>query len=118
MITKIVAQLKTGSVKNVYPFGMMEEYPISPYVVVKPESAPGGIRNYRIIAHFPPDYITDLEDYAFNEISVLLEDFEATDRHGNTVRLFDAEQFTDILSVSDDKTISMERVYFTPSRLH
>jgi len=41
MITKIVAQLKTGSVKNVVPFGM-GSLPAPPYTVVKGERDPTG----------------------------------------------------------------------------
>jgi len=118
MISKIVAKLKTGSIKKVFPFGMLDNYPDPPYVVVRPEAVPNVGRRYRIIAHFLPCHIIDLEDYTFNEVSVLLEDFEATDRHGNNVKLLDEESYTDIIADNDDKTISMERSYYTPFRLH
>ena len=117
MITKIVAQLKTGSIKNVVAFGA-PSLPAPPYVVVKPErDGIGRGRAYRIIAHFMPGQNIFLEDYVFNELSNLLDNFTARSRHNNYNRLLTEQDYTDIITSNDDKTISMERVFLLPSRL-
>ena len=116
MITRFVERLKTGTVKNVVPFGV-STMPSPPYVVVKPESAQNG-RNFRIIPHFGVGQNILLENYVFNELSTLLKNFVTTDRNGNNVKIKDAEEYTDIVCENDDSTISMERVFYIPSRLH
>ena len=116
MTTRIVERLKTGSVKNVVPFGIAT-MPAAPYVVVKPESGVGE-RSFLIIAHFKAGQNILLEDYIFNEVSELLKNFVTTDRHGNNVRIKDADKYTDIVVENDDSTISMERIFYVPSRLH
>jgi hypothetical protein len=116
MTTRIVERLKTGSVKNVVPFGIAT-MPAAPYVVVKPESVVGE-RSFLIIAHFKAGQNILLEDYIFNEVSELLKNFVTTDRHGNNVRIKDADKYTDIVVENDDSTISMERIFYVPSRLH
>jgi hypothetical protein len=115
MIDKVVAQLKTGTIKNVIPFGF--QTPNAPYVCVKPESVPMG-RAFRCIVHVKPDYVLDMENYLFNELSTLLKDWRTTDRHGNTVTVKDGDEYTDIVAVNDDSTISMERVFYVPAKLH
>ena len=40
MITKIVAKLKEGTIKNVVPYGKAKPMPAAPYIVVKEESDP------------------------------------------------------------------------------
>ena len=116
MTTRIVERLKTGSVKNVVQFGIAT-MPAAPYVVVKPEASGNG-RNFLVIAHFKAGQNILLENYIFNEVSTLLKNFVTTDRHGNNVRIKDAEKYTDIVVENDDSTISMERVFYVPSRLH
>lgn len=117
MITKIVEQLKTGSIKNVFPFGYLTDMPEPPYIIVKPEAVQD-LRNFRIFVHYPPGHITDIEDYIFNELSDLLKNFQAVDRHGNTVKVFDNESYTDLVTDNDDNTISMERTFYIPFRLY
>lgn len=117
MITKIVEQLKTGSIKNVYAFGQITTTPEAPYIIVKPEAVQD-LRNFRIFVHYPPAYNLDIEDYVFNELSDLLKNFQATDRYGNTVTVKDNESYTDLVTDNDDKTISMERTFYVPFRLH
>ncbi len=111
MLTKVVAALKTGSVKNVVPFGMA--LPAPPYVVVKPESAISG-RRFRVIAHFSRGQILQMEDY-IREVCALLSEFQATSRHGAVNRLGRVEQIQDIAAVSDDNTISMEAAFVMPT---
>jgi hypothetical protein len=111
MLTKIVAKLKTGSVKNVIPFG--DSPPAAPYTVVKPETSMGG-RRFRVIAHRAKGQQIQLEDY-IREVIVLLEDFQATSRGGAVNRLGRVESITDIGAVSDDSTISMEAAFVMPT---
>jgi len=115
LLPKVVARLKTGSIKNVVPFG--SDLPAAPYVVVKPESGPVG-RLLRIIAHRAQGEQLKLEDYVFGELSTLLSGFESTDRHGNLFKVRSTEEWIDVAAVSDDSTISMERVFYVPQRLH
>jgi hypothetical protein len=112
MLTKVVAVLKTGSVKNVVPFG--SKLPVPPYDVVKPEIVPGIGRRFRVIAHRLQGEQIQLEDH-IREVIGLLEDFQATSRHGAVNRLGRVESITDIGAVSDDSTISMEAAFVMPT---
>lgn len=116
MLTKIYAQLKTGSVKNVAMYGS-KTLPSAPYVVIKPiEDSLGRGIVYKIFAHFDPDYQIYLEDYVRSELVELLDDFKATTRHGNykVLELLEGEtQVTPI--INDDGTISMSRSFLSPS---
>lgn len=117
MITKIVERLKTGTVKNVVPYGVAS-LPAPPSVVVRPEAdGLGRGRLFRIIAHFQPGQQTWLEDYIFDEVSDLLTDYKAVSRHGNTNIVRDVEDYIDTVVSNDDGTISMERRFLVPSRL-
>lgn len=114
MITKIVDRLKTGRITNVVAYGQ-EQGLNPPYVVVKPEVDPlGNGRIFRVITHMLPGQQIFLEDYTFNELFDLLNKFYITDRHGNHNILLTRNEFTDIIIGNDDKTISMERVFFAP----
>ena len=117
MITKIVAQLKTGSVTNVVPFGM-GAMPAPPYTVVKLERDPTGAGTlYRIIAHYNPGQITFLEDYIQNEVPDLLDDFATTTRHGNYQKMELMDEWGGIITDNDDKTISMEKIFLVPGKM-
>ncbi len=117
MTTKIVAQLKTGSIERVVQFGV-EQLPEPPYVVVKPEKDPFNRgRRYRIIAHFKPGQNIWLEDYIFNELTDLLDNFSTESRHGNYNTLLTENDYNDIVINNDDKTISMERIFLLPTRI-
>lgn len=117
MITKIVEQLKTGSIKAVVPYGT-KDLPDPPYVVVKPVKDPlNRGRLYRIIPHFLPGQNIFLEDYLFNELSDLLEGFATESRHGNYNSLLTENDYTDIVDSNNDKTINMERMFLVPSRI-
>jgi predicted glycosyltransferase len=120
MLTEIVARLKSGSVPNVVPFG--SSLPSPPYVVVRPETVPATSlsgsttqgRRFRVIAHFEQGQQVMLEDYLREAIS-LLQNYQATSRHGAVNRLGLVESITDIAAVSDDATISMEAAFFMPT---
>jgi hypothetical protein len=117
MTTKIVEQLKTGTIKNVAPFGS-KKLPAPPYVVVKPERDPlNRGRMYRIIVHYKPGQNKWLEDYITNDLTDLLDNFSAYSRHGNYNTLLTENDYTDIVIDNDDGSISMERTFLLPTRI-
>lgn len=111
MQIKIIDQLKTGSIKNILPFGSGEQQQ-PPYVVVKKETELNGIR-YRIIPHFQINQQIFLEDYTFGEVPNLLNDFSAISRHGNNNQLELLEK-SDIIINNSDGTISAEISFLAP----
>lgn len=114
MIDKIIAQLKTGTIKNVVPFGYGSR-PAPPYIVVSQMTDPIGRGIvYRIHVHMMPGQNLDLMDYTIEDISTLLDGFEATTRHANTNTIERGDINYRILS-NDDETISMSRDYLMPS---
>ncbi len=115
MITKIIEKLKTGSIKNVVPYGTIP-LPAPPYVVVRPEAdGLGRGKIFRIFAHFLPGQNIFLEDYIQKDLTNLLRYFTATTRHGNSNKLFTEQDYSDII-VNDDGTISKERRFLMQSR--
>lgn len=113
MIGAIITQLKTGSISNVIIYG--SERPAPPYVVVRPEANERG-RLFRIFVHYSPGGQAWLEDYCFNEVVILLDNFTAVTRHGNDNQLLIQQDYQDIIVNNDDGTISMERRFLMPSR--
>jgi hypothetical protein len=109
---KVVARLKTGSIKNVVPFG--SRLPAAPYVVVKEEPAPGNEVRFRVIAHMVEGQDLALRSYIFNELSGLLSGFEADSSSGNHFQIDDPGEWYAVGAVSDDSTISMERCFYAP----
>ncbi len=114
MVPKVVAKLKTGSVKSVVPFGKLD-MPSPPYDVVKTEIVPGVGRRFRVIAHRAPTEREQLEDH-IREVVRLLEKFQAKSRHGAVNRLGRVESIVDVSVTSDDGTISMEAAFIMPTR--
>lgn len=114
MIDKIIARLKTGTIKNVYEFGTVQTK-LAPYIVVKGEKDALGIgEEYRIFVHMPPGQQIALEDYLFNTLSVLLPNgFTVTTRNGNTAELLHTQEWSGTIT-NDDGTISMERSFLMP----
>jgi hypothetical protein len=116
MLTKIIAQLTTGSIKNVVAFGSLR--PAAPYVVVREEPAPKSEVRFRVIAHMAPSVgaAFALDAYIKSELSTLLSAFEADDRFGNHFQLDEPEdkEWSGVGAVSDDNTISMERCFYAP----
>ena len=118
MFTVIVARLRTGSIPDVVPFGT-STLPAPPYVVVKPEKdALGRGRAFRIIPHAAPDQQVFLQDYLFEELSTLLDGYTTDSRLGNRNQVYSENDWSDLIGNNDDGTISMERVFLVPSRIH
>jgi hypothetical protein len=117
MITKIVAQLKTGSIKKVIPYG--KPIPTPPYIVVKEFTHPMG-NGYFIIVHFNQGQQILLDDYIKKDIPTLLNNFKATTRNGNLQELQSDifEPIPELQVQNDDDTISKERVYWMPDKLN
>jgi hypothetical protein len=111
----IVKRLRTGKIKNVVEFGTPPTS--SPYIVVKFERVPGG-RNVRVIVHYEQGYGKDLERYIFKDLSLLLRNWKGMDSCGNTFKVKETDEYTDVVVTNDDTTISMERVFYVPLRLH
>lgn len=117
MLTKIIAQLKTGNIKNVVAFGVAT-MPSTPYVVVKPAMDPlGRGRLIQIFAHFAPGSNLFLEDYIVDELPTLLKDFHASTRHGNTQQVQDLYEYEEVVTENDDKSISMKRTFLVPGKV-
>ena len=116
MINEIVIRLQTGSIGSVVKFGT-RELPAPPYICVKMEKHPVG-RGIRIIAHDIPDNQNILEDYIFRESSEILKNYKFTDAASNYYVIKDADEYTEVVADNDDGTISMERLFFVPNRLH
>lgn len=118
MITKIIAQLKLGTITNVVPYGT-KPLPAAPYVVVKPEIDGLGVgRGFRIIIHMLPGQIIALEDYRNITIPALLLDFTTTtvlDRHNRSQILIRQPDDNEIVTSNDDNTISLECLYLQPT---
>ena len=116
MLDVIITQIKTGTIKNVVPFGYSR--PPIPYVVVKPEEDPlRRGRMFRVFVHVGNTGQNQLEDYVFNELSTLIGDRVFTTRNGNQVKLYAQESFQDIITNNDDGSISMGRDFLAPFRL-
>jgi len=118
VITKIIAQLKLGTITNVVPYGT-KPLPAAPYVVVKPEIDGLGVgRGFRIIIHMLPGQIIALEDYRNITIPALLLDFTTTtvlDRHNRSQILIRQPDDNEIVTSNDDNTISLECLYLQPT---
>lgn len=71
----------------------------------------------RIFIHMSPGQQIFLEDYAFNTVPGLLDDFDADDRFGNYNAVLPTSDYGDIVTNNDDGTISMERRFLVPQVL-
>ena len=114
MITKIVAELNAiaGNHPIAVKFGDGAP-PAPPYVVVKQESGNMQCR-YRIIAHFAKGQQTYLEDYLRISVGNALDYKKLTDRYGCINVLEPTPEISGTNAISDDGTISMDRVYVMP----
>lgn len=112
MLGAIITRLKTGTYKTVVPFGSARPEP--PYVVVKPMADFRG-RRFWIYIHMQPGQQAWMENYIFGELTTLLDDYVAEDRHENTHELLTDSEYQDIMT-NDDGTISMGRPFLMPSR--
>jgi hypothetical protein len=115
MIDTIITQLKTGRIKNVVAYGG-NRTPATPYIVVKIEG-----QTVRVWIHMQPGQQLFLDDYWREDLSDLLTGFQATTRHGNTMKLYDppgeftVPEYSGIITHNDDGTISRERRFHLPS---
>jgi hypothetical protein len=116
MTPAIINRLKEGWIKNVVAFGTTDA-PATPYIVVRMMSQPGVGRQVVIFVHMDPDQQVDLEDFVFNDLSVLLTDFRGVSRHGNHFKVSAVEEWQEIVTQNDDGSISMERRFLLPSLL-
>jgi len=116
VIDKIIAQLKTGVIKDVIPFGSSAT-PASPYIVVKQDANPPNGVTYRIFVHMEKDQQIFLEDYIRNDLSILLNGFSSETRYGNYNEIETEQDFSSIIINNDDGTISMERSFSMATRL-
>lgn len=115
MITKIVAKLKEGTIKNVVPYGKAKPMPAAPYIVVKEESDPLGRGTiYRVIIHVAPGANIFLKTF-MAEVQALLDNFEAETYLGNWQRIYADGPLSGIIVDNDDGTIAMERNYLSPT---
>lgn len=117
MITKIIEQLKTGTIKNVVPFG--SPVPSTPYIVVKEFTHPMGT-GFFVTTHMDQGQQIFLDDYVKKDIPELLNDFKATTRNGNLQQLHQ-DIFSPIPELqihNDDDSISKERVFWMPDKLN
>jgi hypothetical protein len=120
LITAIIDRLKTGTIKNVYPRGSIVQNPSAPYVVVwGPELIPQpgyddrGKNEYFISVHFQRGFINDLDDYIYNEIINLLNNYRIISRDGRKATLKISGAPSTLIEGNDDVTISKERVFIT-----
>ena len=117
MIVKIVEQIKTGNIKNVYRFGQ-DFNPNPSYVVVRKEvDGLGRGIIFRIFVHMLPGQDLFLDDYCDTELDTLLDGFSATDRHGNYNELEILQDWVETVTNTKDGTIFKERRYLMPSKI-
>lgn len=112
MLGTIITRLKTGTYTTVVPYGSAR--PAPPYVVVRPTADFRG-RRFWVYLHMDPGQQSWIEDYVFGELTDLLDEYVADDRHNNTNRLVTDNEYQDIIT-NDDGTISMGRAFLMPSR--
>lgn len=118
MLTDVVAELKSGTIKAVVPFGN-DGTPSDPmYLVVKQErDTLGRGWAYRVIGHARPGQQKFLHQYMVKDVSDLLKDKVILCAEGNRMKLEDTGEITGFITGNDDGTISMERVFLEPSIL-
>ena len=118
MIKEVETRLKTGSIKDVVTF--CNPLPAPPYVVLKPETFITG-RGIRVIVHYTKGQqmytkngvnYTPLDDYIYNELPSLIKDWSFINNHGETMTVRDTGEITDVSAVSDDNTVSMDRLFY------
>jgi hypothetical protein len=119
VIKAVVDRLKTGSIKNVIPFGNSSTIPPLPYVCVKPE--PGAMndrQNFRIIVHRKQGEQVLLEKYIYEELNGLLNSgvwFEKSG--GGKFRVMNNNDWYGPYAEDSDKSLVMERIFYAPKRL-
>lgn len=125
MIEKIIEQITAYSLSVNRPVTCVEfgggNLPKPPYVVVRQEKDSGGAGTaFRITSHFQPGQQALLRSYNRQTIGEALDGFKSVNNSGNYNEL---KQDWDSLSgpivaTNDDKTISLERLYYMGDRLY
>lgn len=112
----IIERLKTGSIKNVVPFGT-DTFGVPPYVVVKLETGNERI-TVRVILHIEQGTQQLYRKYLFEEVSTLLRNWRGKDNSGNNFILRDTGDWSEVSALTDDNSLSMERIFYVPFRTH
>jgi hypothetical protein len=120
VVTAIINQLKTGSIKTVKQRGSTKVNLQPPYVIVwgpeliqKPGYENRGKNQYFIAAHFKRGFGNQLDDYIIDEVVTLLNKQILTTRDLRDVRLKVSGGPSNMIEGHDDKTISKERIFIT-----
>lgn len=120
MITAIINKLKTGTISNVYPRGCGVENPPAPYVIVwgpelivQPGEDNRGKNQYFVSVHFSRGFINQLDDYIYNEVVDLLNNFRCVMRDLRKATLKISGAPSNLIEGNDDNTISKERIFIT-----
>lgn len=111
-LEEIVAKLKTGTIKNVVPYG--SALPAPPYIVVKEEPAPGlGYTRYRIIVHMAIGQVSPLAKYVRKDLYSLLSLFSLHNGGLDVVNQVDTlENISALIAENSDGTIAQERLFY------
>lgn len=121
ILKELIAQVKTGTITNVQTRGNLEAYPggkdvndlMAPYVLVYDDFAvntyyptDNTIMPFVVEVHYPPGYITELNDYIEYELPALLNRKRFTDDEGYTFQVFVTAHVSILMEPNDDKSIS------------
>jgi hypothetical protein len=112
MIDLVVSKLKTGTYKNVIPFGYPIPSPI--YLVVKEEPTNLGYTRWRIIGHALPNQLMLLRTYMRKDVrSLMLGPIAGTglDLRYMVIEELPGETMGSLSVISDDGTISLEAIF-------
>ena len=116
MLASYIAYLKTGTIKNVVPYGV-EVLPTVPYIVVKPEvDALGRGERFRTIIHYAPNAVILLRAFTRITFFNLVNGVILTTSTGKKNKL-KVLSFDPAIVTNDDKSISMERLVLAPGIL-
>jgi len=110
----IIKRLKEGSLRRVVPFGT-STFGVPPYVVVRLEKDLDVV-NIRVFVHFEQGAQQLYRPYVMGELSELLLNHRFTDSEGNVFEVYDTGRWDEASAVSDDNTLSMERIFYVPFR--
>ncbi len=110
----IITRLKEGKIKNVIPKGGAI-LPDAPYVVVSIEGP-----ELRVWVHFEPGQDDWLEDYWYEDLPTLLNNYEYETAKGQTVHvypkvdIFDRPGYSTVIMNTKTGTISKEKRFDLP----
>lgn len=112
MIDAIIKELKKTSLKTWVPFPSTSA--TIPYGVVKEEPEPGLNRTvFRVIVHMKQSDAVALRRFVRRDVLLALQDKVLTSTDfGNRNQVFSSDNVGGIIVGNDDKTISMERLFY------